>query len=463
MTHVVIVVPGIMGSVLELNGEVIWPGPVSSLFLPYNKMAELMNPDLVATDLIRKFSISVQYQSLLDDLARCGFVENPQPTRKKTLFVCPYDWRKDNALSAAKLADMIDEACQINGAGTEVSLIGHSMGGLVCRYYLESGDFAQKRPGFSSVRRLITLATPHRGAPLALSASLGKEKRLFLNADQVKMLVNDTRYTAVYQLMPPPGEPFAWNEDKQSMFGQVDIYDQSIAASLPLVAENLEAARTFHSKLNVNNRPQYDGQMIRYFFFVGTRQKTPSAANLLNLQTTPATYRVRVSEWEDAGDGTVPAWSGTLTGIQGQPVGGEHSTIYRSDELRRTLCILLGAPGVLAAIPMTPVEVSLRERVVNPGGAPAPAQDRVHVALTFPGVNKIDGKLVVQRAVVDDHGVVTYDQPTSVSPISYSGLNAEKLNVVFTAPSFPGLYRVAYFPVGYDIPAGSDELIVQES
>src|SRR5947199_6878330 len=120
MTHIVIVVPGIMGSVLKLDDEIIWPGPVSSLFLPYNKMAALMDQRLVATDVIRTFSISVQYQSLLDDLGRCGFVENPPPTGKKTLFVCPYDWRKDNALAAIKLADVIDEAFNINGAGTEV-------------------------------------------------------------------------------------------------------------------------------------------------------------------------------------------------------------------------------------------------------------------------------------------------------------------------------------------------------
>jgi pimeloyl-ACP methyl ester carboxylesterase len=421
-----------MGSVLELNGEVIWPGAVTTIWLPYNTMAALMNPNLIATDVIRKLSFSVQYQHLINDLGKCGFREDDNP---KTLYVCPYDWRKDNALAAQKLADLLDEAVTQNGA-TGISLIAHSRGGLVSRYYLESGEF-NGRPGFLAVRRL-----------LALMAALGKEKRLFLNADQVQLLVNDPRYPALYQLMPPRLEPFAWNEDQQAEFGEVDIYDAGLAAALGLSAQNLQAAADFHSKLDLNKRPK----TVRYFFFAGTRQTTISSVNVLDIGG--GQYQVRKTELEDAGDGTVPIWSATITGIQGQPVGGEHGTIYRNAVLRRTMATLLGAKGVLAAMPMH-VEVAMRERVVHPA-------DTVHVALTFgAGVDKLNGTLIVQRGDLNAAGDVIYSQPVSQYPISYTGLNAEKLNVIFSAPGLPGIYRVAYVPTGYNDPAGSDELIVQ--
>src|SRR5207302_9433280 len=96
MAHIVVLVPGIMGSVLKLGNEVIWPGPIQSLVLPYNRMTELLSPDLVATDCIRHFVLP-QYQSIIDDLAICGFEEATQ-----TLVVCAYDWRTsiENAAEA---------------------------------------------------------------------------------------------------------------------------------------------------------------------------------------------------------------------------------------------------------------------------------------------------------------------------------------------------------------------------
>jgi phospholipase A1 len=459
MTRVAVLVPGIMGSVLELRRagggrEVIWPGPVSSLVLPYRKMDELMSDDLEVTDVIRGVSVSDQYKTLVDDLARCGFREDAQGGQPPTLYLCPYDWRRDNALAADALADKVDAAAAAHGAGAELTLIGHSMGGLVARYYLESGGY-DKRPGFAAVRELITLGTPHRGAPLALSAALGREKRLFLSAAQVRRLSGDPRFPSLYQLLPPRGEPFAWADGPRNAYGEVDIYDAQVAQALGLSAQNMQSAAAFHSKLDPSRRPQFQGKPLRYFFFVGTRQVTYFAVRVLDLLTNPKQYQVTPWEMEDAGDGTVPAWSGMMTGFQGQPVGGEHGTIYRNDMLRQTMGALLGSPGVLAGLPEK-VEVSLRERVVRMG---AP----VHAALTFgPGVDKLDGMLVIQRAAVDAQGGVTYSPPVSQHPIAYSGLNAEKLNVVFSAPGYPDVYSVSYVPAGFPEPAGSDELFVQQ-
>jgi pimeloyl-ACP methyl ester carboxylesterase len=445
MTNVAIFVPGIMGSILELDGKQVWPGSFASLFLPYQQMDDLLNPDLIATDIIRSFSISEQYRSLLKDLATCEFREDNQ-----TLYICPYDWRKDNALSAILLANLVDKAVARHGIGTEVSLIGHSMGGLVSRYYLESGDF-QTRPGFVAVRRLLTLGTPHRGAPLALSAALGQEKRLFLSKEQVHQLASDIRYPALYQLMPPPGEPFAWDELKTSEYEALDVYDEKLTQALKLVPQNLEAARSFHTKLNIAKRPVH----VRYFFFVGTRQITTTAIRLL--ATGPGKYRARPTELEDAGDGTVPLWSGMITGIQGQPVGGEHGTIYRNDELRRTMAVLLGKAGVLAS-KLGRVEVALRERVVNP-------KDTIHVALGFlESVGELDGELRIQRVQLDSAGhAIGFAAPVSTHPIKYSGMDAEQMSLTFTAPTLPGVYQVGFYLTGSADPVGADELFVQQS
>lgn len=53
----------------------------------------------------------------------------------------------------------IEEVCAATGA-QQVTLVGHSMGGLICRSYLA-------RHGIARVAQLITLATPHAGSELA--------------------------------------------------------------------------------------------------------------------------------------------------------------------------------------------------------------------------------------------------------------------------------------------------------
>jgi phospholipase A1 len=443
VTHVAILVPGIMGSELRLDGDVVWPGPASSFISGYKRMPDLLREDLVASDVIRSYLISRQYSSLIEDLATCGFHERGSPP---TLFVFPYDWRKDNREAAAKLADLLDRVVPGDGV-SEVSVVAHSMGGLVSRYYLESGRFARRR-GFKAVRRLITLGTPHRGAPLALTAALGLEKRLFLSQDQVLLIARDPRYPALYQLLPPPDEPFAWDEDPSASFMQLDIYGKALAGALGLVPENLEAVREFRKSLNPAKRPSH----VRYFSFTGTRQTTATAVWLRKMG---GKYRSRKLEPDDAGDGTVPSWSAALNGIQGQPVGGEHGTIYRNRELRRTLAGLLGAPGVLA-VEEDGVEVALRERVSEPAKP-------VRVSLSFAhAVSHVEGELRLLRVTLDETGAVVSSVQFGSFPIRYTGLGAETIGLTFNAPNVLGVYRVGYFPAGSDQPAGEDELFVQE-
>src|SRR5262249_8629523 len=139
------------------------------------------------------------------------------------------------------------------------------------------------------------------------------------NRDQVQTLGNDPRYPALYQLLPPPGEPFAWSEESAAEFIPVDIYDPAMATALKLEPGNLQSAKLFHSKLDVNKRPQIEQRLMRYFFFSGTTQTTNSSVSVL--QTGPNQFQIGKMELEDAGDGTVPVWSSTITGIQSQPVG----------------------------------------------------------------------------------------------------------------------------------------------
>jgi len=104
-------------------------------------------------------------------------------TRLASLFVLYYDWRRDIAESACLLANRVARIRARTGA-SRVYVVGHSLGGVVARYYARYGgrDVMRDRdcplasggpatlinaPGASTIGGLITLGAPHQGSAQA--------------------------------------------------------------------------------------------------------------------------------------------------------------------------------------------------------------------------------------------------------------------------------------------------------
>lgn len=93
------------------------------------------------------------------------------------VLVFPYDWRLSNRHNAHLLQRRIlqhwfgGELSRERKLREEerVTFIGHSMGGLIARFFLESAHL-----GYALARRLITIGTPHLGAPQAYLHLIGR-------------------------------------------------------------------------------------------------------------------------------------------------------------------------------------------------------------------------------------------------------------------------------------------------
>jgi pimeloyl-ACP methyl ester carboxylesterase len=84
------------------------------------------------------------------------------------LLVFPYDWRLSNDVTANRLAAAIRARWPTISAPDErVTIVAHSMGGLVSRYYIEALG------GHQSVKQLITVGTPHQGSPMSYTNYYG--------------------------------------------------------------------------------------------------------------------------------------------------------------------------------------------------------------------------------------------------------------------------------------------------
>ncbi len=160
----VLIIPGIMGSELWAGSEKIWPNPRHLLTHP--EMATLSDDcRLEARQLVSEvvvvpnFIKLAQYNRLSEHLEETLGYE-----RGKNLLEFPYDWRRDNRLSARKLGQAIDawqERCP--EARGPITIIAHSLGSLVSRYYVDCLG------GKAKVKRILFLGGPHYGVPKAVS------------------------------------------------------------------------------------------------------------------------------------------------------------------------------------------------------------------------------------------------------------------------------------------------------
>jgi len=213
---VVVLLPGISGSALAKDGREIWGLSAGTLWNAAstlgNSIRQLALGDddpsvddlgdgITATRLISDLHIipglwkidgySTTKASLLQ---RAGLEEN------KNYFDFPYDWRRDNRVSGRRLAQASRgwlKAWRTSSGNDKAKLvlIGHSMGGIVARYFLEMLE------GWRDTRSLVTFGTPYRGSLNAVGyLANGYAKGI----GPLKIDLSETvrSFTAIYQLLP---------------------------------------------------------------------------------------------------------------------------------------------------------------------------------------------------------------------------------------------------------------------
>jgi pimeloyl-ACP methyl ester carboxylesterase len=214
---VIVLLPGITGSVLQKDGRDIWALSGSAAFKALRSLGssinelELHGDDPDAEDLGDGVTASrvIPDTHLIPGLWKIdGYGKVAKTIRDQfdvqpggNFFEFPYDWRRDNRVHARRLAresrDWLKAWREQSGNDdARLVLIGHSMGGLICRHFLELLD------GWKDTRLLVTFGTPYRGSLNAVDfIANGMKKKLgpvtLLNLTEVVR-----SFTSVYQLLP---------------------------------------------------------------------------------------------------------------------------------------------------------------------------------------------------------------------------------------------------------------------
>lgn len=417
----VILVPGTMGTRLSTpDGEEVWPPKVSEVVLGYKRKDALLRPDLVVGDIVREVSCFDVYKPLIATLSAMGFRETGPGDR---LHLFAYDWRLDLEHLADQLAARI-EAAAAQGS-TSITLVAHSMGGLISRLVLESGKFSSK-PWFPRINGLLTLGTPHLGAPLALARILGMDSAMGISGADFRAIAADRRYPSGYQLLPAPGEHACWDIRSGGKLEPLDIYDPAVAAPLGLDPVLVDRARWVHDTLRAGTPPDH----VRYFYFAGTGHETATRVNVGSSQKV-------VTRQQDAGDGTVPMWSALPGTGQKQLVVGEHSKFFTETAFKAVFYRLFGAAFSAPPTSLTAAGATLSVQRITL------LRTEVVELLIIPGAPAatIQGNVILERTDNGEAGFVGAGAPV---PVSYSGPPTPSLRLHIGPIAEAGAYRIRF-------------------
>ncbi len=311
----VVFVPGLMGTELWIGSERIWPSP--KLMITNPEIFSLPgDPRIEARGILQDVVIvphiiqSRQYSAMGDYL-----VEGLGYTRGKDLLEFGYDWRHDVRLAAQRLAEAI-EGWQVNAP---VTIIAHSLGTLVTRYYVERLD------GRSAVERVILMGGPHYGTPKGLACILYGPGMLPFGLGDERMRKVLSTFPSAYQILPT--YPCAVDQNGET----IDVMKDE--SWLPEWQRPfLSAVRSFRRELGATSS-------VPTVSIFGYGLKTKLR---VNIHRGPDGLWQKVNFVEDvAGDLSVPSGSAVLKDSEIHPVLQEHGSLYVDDDVRMRLKVEL--------------------------------------------------------------------------------------------------------------------------
>lgn len=322
--HLIVVLPGIGGSVLARPGnldDVVWDagkGDVADLVFRPARMSVEEVPRLVPLGLTEStkflgFTVVSGYEGLLTQLGSHGRVDRQgdprNPVAGARVVAVPYDFRR-SIVEAAERVDAVVCAhlagCSQAERAARVIVVAHSLGGLVARVWM---GLLGRWPW---CRALITLGTPHRGAPKALDWLVNGVRLLGCELSRPTELLRG--WPAVGELLPR--YQAVWDTT-----AGVARYPHELP--IPALATAAKAAFDLHVQIEKcwESMPR-SGPGVNAC--LGWSHRTPDAAfwdgrRLGVTKDKPGWLKLERNWLRDFGDGTVPAFSALPIELDNQP------------------------------------------------------------------------------------------------------------------------------------------------
>lgn len=243
-----------------------------------------------------------------------------------------YDWRKNINENIDNLSHLVNDFAD---SGEKVSLVGHSMGGLIGRSYLNQTF------GEGKISTFITVGTPHKGATTTYPFWAGAENKFLSKMLKISssLLIHSCKET--YNI---------------SELNAIHTYFPSVQNMLPTFDYLRDKkSNTIKPVLSMNHKNNYFPDSFSFPYFsirVGTLSGY-GENTVLELETkNPTNREITRGEWLDgktlkskftkSGDGTVLNLSSTLDDAENITIQGNHTEIIQSRTGINTIMRMLG-------------------------------------------------------------------------------------------------------------------------
>jgi pimeloyl-ACP methyl ester carboxylesterase len=457
LRDIIIVLPGITGSVLQRNGKDLWAPSMQALWNAASSLGSELGAlrlpqddgtldyvdDVRATAVVKVPHLipglikSDGYASIADlvtghfEVIR-GDVDRSNPAN---YYEFPYDWRRDNRIAARRLQRVVERQLPIwrehSGAtDARVILLAHSMGGLIARYFVEVLG------GWKHCRALVTFGTPFAGSLNSLNYLANGYRMMFVDLTEAMRSM-----TSTYQLLPTYNVvvPEIGPASRVKELNGVEGVDVARAASA--LEFHCEIARA----VDANRKEAAYATGFRTVPFIGVRQPTFQSVRLRNGRI-EADYAVPPSL--DAsltgGDGTVPRASAVPAELwqefNASYVVARHSSIQCVDTVLddlRERVRQMQVPGI-ASLRGPTLKAPTRAAIALDLGDLYVADEEISVRCDLLDAAGADfGGLVAEIELVDSEAkTVTARRTVPLSQVSDGSWSGEVPNLT------PGTYRL---------------------
>jgi CHAT domain-containing protein/pimeloyl-ACP methyl ester carboxylesterase len=304
---IVFVLPGIMGSHLNIGDREVWMRYLALLRGGLGDLADMNAPNVRPVALVGD-----GYREL------CEFLQDSHE-----VIPFAYDWRRSVADAAQLLGVEVENA--LRRTRQPVRIVAHSMGGLVVRAMIAAQPDLWDRMCARDGARLVMLGTPNRGshdiveALLGTSATVQQLALLDLAHDKADIAAIVAKFPGALELLPDSGQYFESSQWRRyrDVRRESAVPDDAVLAAARQKRDDLAAQLTLF--------PHAD--CVQYV--AGASPRTVAGIEIINGRV--------VLDCTTEGDGRVTYESGRLPGVRTWYMDAVHGDLAAHEPAFRAL------------------------------------------------------------------------------------------------------------------------------